>query len=254
MNRNPPAVQGLASEVERSSALEALFDRLSDTVFFTKDAAGRYVSVNQTLVRRLGQSRKHDVIGQTAAALFPPSLAARITAQDKAVIGEGQSIQGELELHLYPDGRQDWCLTWKEPLRAGDGRIIGLSGLSRDLKTLPGPQPDMKALSNALEHIRHNLDRPLLLADLAKRAALSTYQLDQRIRSLFGLSAGQYIARARIELACNRLRQTGTAISRVALDCGYADQAAFARQFKKYVGLTPKAYRDEALSMAKHGR
>ena len=102
----------------------------------------------------------------------------------------------------------------------------------------------MKALSNALDHIRHNLDRPLLLADLAKRAALSTYQLDQRIRSLFG-PAGHKIARARIELACNRLRQTGTAISRVALDCGYADQAAFARQFKKYVGLTPKAYRDE---------
>ena len=183
---------------------------------------------------------KHDVIGTTAAALFPPSLAARITAQDKAVIGDGLSIQGELELHLYPDGHQDWCLTWKEPLRAGDGRIIGLSGLSRDLKTLPGPQPDMKALSNALDHIRRNLDRPLLLADLARRAALSTYQLDQRIRSLFGLSAGQYIARARIELACNRLRETSTAISRVALDCGYADQAAFARQFKKYVGLRPR--------------
>ena len=110
---------------------EALFDRLTDTVFFTKDAAGHYVSVNQTLVQRLGQSRKHDVIGLTAAALFPPSLAARITAQDQAVIIEGQSIQGELELHLYPDGHQDWCLTWKEPLRAGDGTIIGLRPVAR---------------------------------------------------------------------------------------------------------------------------
>jgi AraC-like DNA-binding protein len=29
----------------------------------------------------------------------------------------------------------------------------------------------------------------------------------------------------------------------VAQECGYADQAAFTRQFHKSVGLTPKAYR-----------
>jgi AraC-like DNA-binding protein len=29
----------------------------------------------------------------------------------------------------------------------------------------------------------------------------------------------------------------------LALECGYADQAAFTRQFGKTVGLTPGAYR-----------
>jgi AraC-like DNA-binding protein len=29
----------------------------------------------------------------------------------------------------------------------------------------------------------------------------------------------------------------------LALECGYADQAAFTRQFHKSVGLTPRAYR-----------
>jgi AraC-like DNA-binding protein len=29
----------------------------------------------------------------------------------------------------------------------------------------------------------------------------------------------------------------------LALECGYADQAAFTRQFRKSVGLTPGAYR-----------
>jgi AraC-like DNA-binding protein len=33
------------------------------------------------------------------------------------------------------------------------------------------------------------------------------------------------------------------AISMVAQECGYADQAAFTRQFHKSVGLTPRAYR-----------
>lgn len=49
---------------------------------------------------------------------------------------------------------------------------------------------------------------------------------------------------ARIELACARLSWTEQAIGQIALDCGYGDQAAFTRQFRKSVGLTPRAYRE----------
>ena len=79
--------------------------------------------------------------------------------------------------------------------------------------------------------------------DLARRAGLSAYQIDQRIRALFGISTRQYIVRARMELACSRLRGSDAPVGEVALDCGYADQAAFARQFHRSVGLTPREYR-----------
>ncbi len=232
------------AELDGVHAAEELFDRIPDIVFFLKDVAGRYVAVNETLVKRLGRTHKNQLVGRSATELFPEPLAKRIARQDHDVVHDGKSIHGQLELHLYPGGGQGWCLTWKEPLRGKTGRIIGLSGISRDLQPL---QSDMSSLSAVLDHIRGNLDQPLPLPELAKTAGLSTYQFDQRIRSLFGLSAGQYVTRARIELACNRLRQSGDAISRIALDCGYGDQAAFARQFRKSVGLAPKAYRDAAL-------
>jgi AraC-like DNA-binding protein len=57
------------------------------------------------------------------------------------------------------------------------------------------------------------------------------------------VTAGQYVLRARIEQACHRLRHSLDPISEIALDCGYADQASFTRQFRKSVGLTPSAYR-----------
>jgi AraC-like DNA-binding protein len=94
-----------------------------------------------------------------------------------------------------------------------------------------------------LSYIEDHLDAALRVPDLAGRAGLSAFQFDRRIRSVFGLSAGQYLTRARIELACDRLRQTDAAISIVAQECGYADQAAFTRQFHKSVGLSPRAYR-----------
>ncbi|HEY3719834.1 MAG TPA: helix-turn-helix domain-containing protein [Roseiarcus sp.] len=172
---------------------------------------------------------------------FSYPLGDRFETQDLSVLREGISINGRLELHLYPHGRQGWCLTWKEPLFDRNGKVVGLAGISRDAPS--SPQPDMAALSSVLGDIHDHLDSPVRIFDLAARAGLSPFQLDQRIRALFGLSAGQYLTRARIEFACDRLRRSDVAISIVAQECGYADQAAFTRQFHKSVGLTPRAYR-----------
>lgn len=223
---------------------EELFDLVADTVYFLKDAEGRYVAVNQTLVERCGKSQKSDLIGQRAEAVFPQPLGARISAQDRAVVREGRSIQAQLELHLYPGGTEDWCLTWKQALSGADGTIIGLSGISRDLGSATSGQLALEQVSAVLDHITRNLSAVLRVEDLADLAGLSPYQLDQRVRALYGLSIGQYITKARIELACHLLRQSGTAISQIALECGYGDQTAFTRQFRRSVGLTPRAYRE----------
>jgi AraC-like DNA-binding protein len=74
-------------------------------------------------------------------------------------------------------------------------------------------------------------------------AGLSVYQFDQRIRSLFHVTAGQYIVKVRIDAACKRLTTTDEAIAQIALSCGYSDQSAFSRQFKQAVGISPLAYR-----------
>jgi AraC-like DNA-binding protein len=229
---------------------EELFDRIPDTVFFLKDRNARYVAVNETLAQRCNLAGKVDLIGRTAHEIFPAPLGERFADQDQRVLNQGVSIAGRLELHLYPDRRQGWCLTWKEPICNREGKIIGLSGISRDVPMLISPQSKMTALSSVLGYIHEHLDAPLRIPELAGRARLSIFQFDQRIRALFGLSAGQYLTRARIELACNRLRQTDAPISIIAQECGYADQAAFTRQFHKSVGLTPRVYRS---ALAKQG-
>jgi AraC-like DNA-binding protein len=235
--------QGFLGVLGRPFLGEELFDRIADTVFFLKDGDARYVAVNDTLVRRCNLAGKTDLIGRTAREIFPTPLGERFGDQDERVLNEGLSINGRLELHLYPDGRQGWCLTWKEPLSNPAGKIVGLSGISRDVPVSTGPQPNVAALSSVLGYIHDHLDTALRIPDLAARAQLSVFQFDQRIRTLFGLSAGQYLTRARIERACDRLRQSDEPISQLALECGYADQAAFTRQFHKSVGLTPRAYR-----------
>jgi AraC-like DNA-binding protein len=238
--------QRFLAELDRPFLGEELFDVVPDTVFFLKDRGGRYVAVNQTLVERCGVSGKSDLIGRRAEDVFPAPLGARISEQDARVVRERRAIVGELERHLYPGGVEGWCLTWKEPLVGKKGRVVGLSGISRDLQAPTLTGADAASLARLLDYIRANLDQPLRLPELAGRAKLTVFQLDRRVRALFGLSAGQFVTRARIDLACNRLRQTKQPIAEVALDCGYAGQAAFTRQFRKTVGLTPRAYRERA--------
>jgi PAS domain S-box-containing protein len=223
---------------------DGIFDHVPDTVFFIKDREGRYVTVNQTLVERCGGQRKEELIGKIARAVFPPPLGESFTEQDFDVLKNGRSIHGQLELHLYPGGGKGWCLTWKEPVIAADGSIAGVSGISRDIGSGIEAPRDLEAISTVLNYLRENLESDLKVTDLAKRAGLSTYQLDQRIRALFGISAGQYITRCRIEFACHQLERTDEPIGFIALDSGYGDQSAFTRQFRQSVGLPPGAYRE----------
>jgi PAS domain S-box-containing protein len=236
-------LESLIAVLERPLVCDDLFDTVPDTIFFVKDALGRYVAVNQTLAERTGHDRKEALIGLTADQVFPGKLGKRIAEQDRTILESARSLKGELELHLYPGGEEGWCLTWKEPLFDRSRRIVGLVGFSRDLRPANTAPNETAALSKALRFAQAHPDSTLKVSDLAARAKLSAFQFDQRIRTMFGLSAGQYLTRLRIDQASERLRQSDEAISQIALDCGYADQTAFTRQFRKIVGLSPGQYR-----------
>lgn len=236
-------LEQLVAALGRPLVCDDLFDAVPDTVFFVKDAAGRYVAANKVLAERTGFGRKEALIGLSADAVFPGELGRRFAEQDRAILENARSLKGALELHLYADGEEGWCLTWKEPLLDGAGRVIGLVGLSRDLRSANAAPDQTAALSRALRFAQTQAGLAAKLGDLAGKANLSVFQFDQRIRAMFGLSAGQYSTRLRIERATEQLRRSDAPISEIALDCGYADQTAFSRQFRKTVGVSPGVYR-----------
>ena len=231
------------ARLDRPLLCDDLFDGVPDTVFFVKDAGGRYVAANQVLAERAGLRRKEALIGRTADEVFPGELGRRIAAQDRAILGSARALKGELELHIYADGREGWCLTWKEPLFDRDGEVAGLIGLSRDLRSANAAPDETACLSRALQAVQSRPDVCPTVGALAQLAGLTPFRLDQRLRAMFGISAGQYLTRLRIDRASARLRHGDEPISQIALDSGYGDQTAFARQFRKRVGLSPGAYR-----------
>ena len=234
----------LADQLMGSSYAEDLFDRLPHVVFFVKDVNGRYVAANQTLVERCAVRTKSDLVGRTARELFPAPLGERYLEQDLRVCATGEAVEHLLELHLYPDGSEGWCLTDKVPVLGSAGTVVGVAGMSRDLHSPSETDTGFEELAAAVNHIRNHYDEPLRVDRLAAMAQTSVYQFNRRIRAIFQITAGQLITKTRIDAASRLLRTTSNSISDVAASCGYSDQSAFTRQFKATVGLTPGQYRE----------
>jgi AraC-like DNA-binding protein len=238
---NDPRLQTL---LDTTRFVEELFDRVPDVVFFIKDARGRYRAVNQTLVGRCGARSKRELLGRTTQEVFPKPLGSRFLEQDLAVCRGGSPITQQLELHLYPTRIEGWCLTDKIPLRADNGVVIGVAGISRDIQTTEENTGDLAELAAVLEHTRAHYGSPLRVDDLARIAGFSVYQLNRRLRLVFGISASQLVAKTRIDAASAMLRSSSSSIADVAHACGYFDQSAFSRVFRRTVGVTPQQYRE----------
>ncbi len=222
---------------------EALFDCLPDVVFFVKNARYEYVVVNQTLVERCGRTSKDELVGRRADEVFPSALGQTYRAQDERVLRSGEAILNQLELHFHPSGGRGWCVTNKLPLRGRSGGVIGIVGVSKDLRPGPERSREFADLAKAIQRIQSHYHEPLRVRDLAASAGLSEYQFEQRLRQIFQLTAGQLIQKTRMEHAVRWLRTTERSIASIAMDCGYSDQSAFTRQFRQTVGLSPTEYR-----------
>ena len=121
------------SQVE-VALLERLFDRSPDVAFFVKDATGRYVAVNESLVARHGLKSKSQVIGKCPRDICPGDLGRIPTEQDEKVLRTGRPLIDHLELQWHRPHDPVWCLTTKLPILDSGGTVVGLIGFSRDIR------------------------------------------------------------------------------------------------------------------------
>jgi AraC-like DNA-binding protein len=240
---NAPLPDRLAAALAAQPLFAApLFDALPDVVFFVKDGDCRYVAVNDTLVRRCGLNTKASLIGRTAEQAFGEPFGALWLAQDRDVMASGANIDGQLELHIYPDRDPGWCLTTKLALRDADGAVVGLCGISRDLAMPDKQNSAYRRIAAVTRTIADNYAEPLAMPVLAEQAGMSVAQLERYFLRIFHITPRQLIIKTRLEAASRMLAGTHS-IAQIAQDCGYGDHSAFTRQFKATVGMTPGQYR-----------
>lgn len=253
----PNAVPGSAGAADASASadatleamlthftlLEPVFDAMPEVVFFVKDVQARYVLVNRTLASRCGYKDKEALLGKTAEDVFPRRFGRVYTAQDRTIVSIGNTLVDQLELHLYPGRQPGWCLTCKTPLRdPSTGTVVGLAGISRDLRADESSHPAYSKLATVVQYIQENYVQPLNLKQLAEMADMSVAQLERYFHKVFHLTPRQVLLKTRLD-AATALLVSHDKVTDVAALCGYTDHSAFTRQFKATVGVTPTEYR-----------
>ena len=72
---------------------------------------------------------------------------------------------------------------------------------------------------------------------------MSRSVLAERFTSLVGIPPMQYLAKWRMQIASGLLTGGSANLATVAIEIGYASEAAFSRAFKKMVGMPPSEWR-----------
>lgn len=230
--------------------IEQLFDHVPETAFFLKDSLGRYLAVNQSLVERCGMQEKTQLVGRHVRDIFPKELAALYAAQDQTVLRTGRPIIDHLELHWYAPRRPGWCLTTKLPMRDSQGKIVGIAGISRDLRAPGDREAIPTTLASTLEYLESHYADPLSPGSLAKRASLPPVRFARLIKRIFRLTPNQLITQTRLAAAARLLRESNRSIAEIACACGFYDHSALTRAFRSATNLTPTQFR--ALGRTNH--
>jgi AraC-like DNA-binding protein len=100
---------------------------------------------------------------------------------------------------------------------------------------------------NWLDHVRDILSErfrePLTMGRIAAEVGVHRVYLSAAFRKRHGCSAREFVRSLRVDLAKERLAHSEDALRRIASDCGFYDQGAFSKMFKREMGITPSAYR-----------
>ena len=227
------------------SLLQTLFDLAPDVAFFIKDAQGRYVTVNDSLVMRHGLKRKSDAIGKYPRDMCPGDFGRIPSEQDARVLRTGRPLIDHMELQWYRPHDPVWCLTTKLPIHGADGAVIGLIGFSRDVRAPVERQEIPTGFAAALAEFEQELSEDVTSAWLAQRSKLSPQRLARLTKRLFGLTPTQFITKTRIATASRLLRETKKSIAEIAQASGFYDHSAFTRAFRSATGVTPSLYRNQ---------
>lgn len=102
----------------------------------------------------------------------------------------------------------------------------------------------LESLNRAIQFVENNLDKKILLKDIAREAFLSEFHFHRIFKSLTGETVKSFLLRLKIERAAIKLKHSKDDIGEIALDNGYENHETFTRAFKKYFQLTPQEYRD----------
>ncbi|MBA4388295.1 MAG: hypothetical protein C0404_09965 [Verrucomicrobia bacterium] len=185
-----------------------------------------------------------------AAALFPKHIngdLVRLPRVDKQAVRE-------LAFETY-DCFRARRMIWEEMTRACLYRLLlFMKSCSRELN-MPAAACETGAakarrrvmIQSAKEFIQNNLDKPVMLSDIAAHLGISAYHLSHLFSEESGFTLSSYLVNSRMEKATALLADPAMRVAEVGYEVGFEDPNYFCKVFRRHFGCSPGKYRSRKL-------
>lgn len=122
--------------------------------------------------------------------------------------------------------------------------LSGFYKLYQDIvPQLPAGKPLRPIIRRAQAFMEQNWERDFRMAELAAHCQLSESRLSHLFKEETSLSPVEYKNRVRIRRAADMLLSEDASVEWISERMHYSSPAYFRRVFRKYMGMTPSAYR-----------
>jgi PAS domain S-box-containing protein len=160
----------IEEELERERRLiRTVIDNIPDQIF-VRDRDCRFLLNNLSDARVMGVTDPESLVGMGDEDFYPADLAARYQADDRHVMDSGEAMINHEEPSITSDGQTHWLLTTKVPLRDGQGGVIGLVGIARDISDRKKAEQALVDANQRLEEAIERANAMTIEANQANKA------------------------------------------------------------------------------------
>jgi len=192
--REHALLKTVTRDLEESEQQKRLIlDSLPDLVWL-RDADGTYRMCNPAFELFYG-APESAIKGKTDFDYVEPELAEYFRRKDLEVMLAGQPIRHEEWVTYADDGRRALLETLKTPLRDGNGTILGVLGIARDITEREYANRQLALVNFALNHVKE-------AAYLADEQGYFHYVNDEACRAL-GHSRDELLTLRVIDVDCD---------------------------------------------------
>ncbi len=117
-----------------------------------------------------------------------------------------------------------------------------------DVSAALASRRDRKMLNQAISILNRQLNQPPSGIDLAHTVGTNQQRLTRIFREQLGMSPFEYVQQLRLERGRGLLHDTDLQVQLIADRVGYRNAGDFTRAFRRQFGVTPRHYRQEALT------
>jgi PAS domain S-box-containing protein len=182
--------------------LDTLVNALPQLIY-SKDTGGVFQIANNALCSLLGRPA-WEVVGRTAADIFPAAVAERVERIDRETM-DGKRLTTEVDCRVYPDGRKAFFDMIRVPILDDQGEVSGLVGAFADITERLRMEEAVRESELKYRELVENANSIILKLDMAGRITF----FNEFAQKFFGYSQEEILGRAIVGTIVPESESTG---------------------------------------------